>query len=370
MANNKFNFIGTVMFPKKDSKKPFFKEFVKDKKDMASMNFGIKASDTNMVFVEAFGSAQEIKTMSVDNEKIAIKWADRTDPAVIKTVASYKKHFIDLGEDFGGKCEFISTYDALAHLAEWLPKYKGKVQVTGQLNKDATGKYGDKYDIQNVYAVADDIKSRFNLTIDIFYNKSCIDKSEMKNEKKIFIDGYVSQYINSDEGSKFLPQRFVLNFSKLDLENERHAKIYDYVMGYIDIDKKLMHHIPWEIRLIRGAEAVEFNESMLTKAQKVQIELNIKTLDDFKPKGNIAGDKISEYRLLDPSLVGDFSDGLLDSGYSASEFEELIYVVGESSSNETLETAAKKGSKKADDKKDDTKKPSEDSKAKGEDLFA
>ena len=123
-----------------------------------------------------------------------------------------------------------------------------------------------------------------------------------------------------------MPQQLIFNTSKYDIENnEKHKKLFDYKMQYLDIKNKTMQHIVWETRLVRGAEGVEWNMDLLTPKQKEQVELGIKTVDDFKPKGQILGDKINEIRLFDPQLTGDFTDGLVDTELSMKEFEDLIY---------------------------------------------
>lgn len=327
MAQTRFNFTGVASLPKADAKRPFVKEIMKDKRRMLSLNFGIKESDNNMAFVEAFdGEQNKIMTMNSDNEKITIDWEDRFDEEVIKTVASYKKIIVDFGEDFGGRNEFITTFDAIEYIREVLPKYKGKITVTGQMVKEFyNGKYYDKFKIQNIYAVDDEKKNRLLLIADIYYNKSCIDKTDYKSDKVIAVDGYVQQYINKDEGTKYIPQRFVFNASKYDEKNEKHKKLLDYKMKYIDIADKTMQHMMWEVVMLNGAEEVEFDESQLTKQQREQIELGIRTLDDFKPKGAILGGRVNEYRLFDPRLTGDFAEGLVDTEMKESEFEEHIY---------------------------------------------
>ena len=88
MAQTRFNFTGNVSLPKADAKRPFVKEIEKNNRKMLSLNFGIKESDNNMGFVEAFdGEQTEIMTMNAENEKITIKWEDRFDEEVVKTVA-------------------------------------------------------------------------------------------------------------------------------------------------------------------------------------------------------------------------------------------------------------------------------------------
>ena len=186
----RFNFTGTVMFPKKDAKRPFVKKMEKNDRKMLSMNFGIKESDNNMAFVEAFDGEQEtIKSKNADNENIEIKWKDRFDDEVVSSVASYRKTVVDLGEEFDGRHEFVTLYDAIVYLQENLPKYNGKVTVTGQMVKEPyNGKYYDKFKIQSVYAVADDKKNRLLITADIYYNKDSVDKTDWKTEKKIIVE--------------------------------------------------------------------------------------------------------------------------------------------------------------------------------------
>lgn len=367
MAQTRFNFTGTVALPKADAKRPFVKEMEKNGKKMLSLNFGIKESDNNMAFVEAFDGTQDvIKSKNTDNEDIEIKWKDRFDEDVVKTVASYRKTTVDLGEEFGGRKEFISMYDAIEFIRENLPQYKGKVTITGQMVKEwYKDKYYDKFKIQNIYAVDDEKKNRLTIIADIYYNKDSIDKDDWKSDKKIAIDGYIQQYINKDEGTKYIPQRFVFNASKYDENNEKHQKLLDYKLKYIDISAKKMQHLSWECVMINGAEMVEFDESQLTKAQKEQIELGIRKLEDFRPAGSIFGERINEYRLFDPKLTGDFADGLVDTEMSVSEFEEGLYVPV---TDEKLDDVVKKAEKKSEEKPVE-KKTEEKPEVDDEDLF-
>jgi hypothetical protein len=345
---SRFSFAATPVMPKKDSKRPFYRESIfkrynprkKKKEDITgcSINLGLKESDNNMVFVEAFDSPQDIiMTMDSDNNKIEVAWEDRLDEEVVSKVANYRKYTIDLGEDFGGRNTFITQYDLIQFMKEHFPAYKGNVLITGQIRKDTDGKYGDKFNIQNVYAIDYERKLRFNVVMDLFYNKDSIDKSDYKEEQKIYVNGYVAQYINKEEGTKYLSQCVVFNASKYKADNDKHQKLLQYKLSYIDTKSKTFVHIPWEVVLIRGAEEVEFDESMLTNAQKEQIELGVKTLDDFKPRGNIYGDKVYEYRLYDPQLNGDFADGLVDTGLSEKEFMEDVFKAMEAEKAEDLD---------------------------------
>ena len=358
---SRFSFCGTPVLPKQksDAKRPFCKEIIKkdektkENKKMLSMAFGVKESDMNMAFVEAFGSQQKvIKTIDIDNEKMNVDWDDRFDEDVIARVANYRKYIVDLGEDHGGRQEFITGYDMIEHLRKYLPDYDGRVVVTGQFTRSWYSKkkmYLSKFNIQNVFAASEERKNRLLLTMDLFYNKDSFDDSDFEENKKMTLDCYIEQYINKDEGRKYVPIQVVFSCAKYDFENEKHKKLFDYKMKYIKVKNKNMVHIPWEIVLLRGAEEADFDESMLTDSQREQVELGIKTVDDFRPKGNIYGDRIDEFRLFEPKLEGDYADGLLECDDTADEFEEKIYVPA---LDETLEEAKKNSTKKSE--KNDT----------------
>lgn len=359
---SRFSFCGTPVIPKQkaDTKRPFCKEITKkdektkETKKMLSMTFGIKETDMNMAFVEAFDSQQKvIKTMDTDNEKLDVDWDDRFDEDIISKVASYRKYIVDLGDDHGGRQEFITAYDMIEHLREYLPDYNGRVVVTGQFTRDWYAKkkmYFSKFRVQNVFAAPEERKNRLLLTMDLFYNKASLDDSDFDESKKMTLDCYIEQYINKDEGRKYVPIQVVFSGAKYDLENEKHKKLFDYKMKYIKVKNKNMVHIPWEIVLLRGAEEAEFDESMLTASQREQVELGIKTVDDFRPKGNVYGDRIDEFRLFEPKLEGDYADGVLECDDTADEFEEKIYVPAQ---DETMEEAKKNSKSSSKAKKDE-----------------
>lgn len=367
----RFSFVGTPVIPKQksDSKRPFCKDGeytdkqTKKKRQTLSMTFGVKETDSNMAFVEAFDSVQPtIKTMDSDNEKMDVAWDDRFDEDIVSKVANYRKYIVDLGEDHGGRQEFITVYDMIEHLRKYLPDYDGRVVVTGQFTRDWYAKkkmYFSKFRVQNVFAAPDERKSRLLITADLFYNKDSVDDSDYAENKKMTLDCYIEQYINKDEGRKYVPIQLVFSGAKYDPENERHKKLLEYKMKYIKVKSKKMVHIPWEIVLLRGAEEAEFDESMLTDSQREQVELGIKTVDDFRPKGNIYGDRIDEFRLFDPKLEGDFADGLLEAEDTPDEFEEKIY---QPPQDETMEEAKKNSKKDAKKSKDEDDEPPFDEK--------
>lgn len=374
--SSRFAFVGDLVLPKTGSKRPLYKDFeiTRDGKSCPaiSMNFGVKASDSNMAFVECFDSKQPvIKTMSTDNDKIEIDWADRNSEDVVATVANYRKYVVDLGEEYGGRQEFITAFDFMQCLRSCLTQYKGRILAMGQYTKDwyegkNGGQFYDHFKLQNVFAAKEDAKNRLSLTMDLYYNKDSVDDTDWATKKKIILNAYIPQYINKEEGTKYLPQTLVFSGEKYDPENEKHKKLLEYKLSYVKTKSKTMVHIPWEVVLLRGAEEAEFTADMLTPAQKVQVELGVKKIEDFKPRGTILGDRIVEYRLFDPRLTGDFADGVVDTELSYPEFEESIYVPAQDEKLDDVMAKAKKSTKKDDKPPFD---PDADSSVSDDDLF-
>lgn len=378
---SRFSFCGAPVITKKkeDAKRPFYKEISKkdentrEVKRMLSMNFGVKESDMNMAFVEVFDSQKPvIKTMDVNNEKLDVDWEDRFDEDVIEKVANYRKYIVDLGDDHGGRQEFLTAYDMIEHLHEYLPGYDGRVVVTGQFTRDwyaKKGVYFNKFRVQNVFAAPEERRSKLLLTMDLFYNKDSLDGSDFEKTKKMLLDCYIEQYINKDEGRKYVPIQVVFSGAKYDLEKEKHKKLFNYKMKYIKVKNKNMVHIPWEIVLLRGAEEAEFDESMLTDSQREQVELGIKTVEDFRPRGSIYGERIEEFRLFEPKLEGDYADGVLECDDTADEFEEKVFVPAADETMDEVKSKTKSDAKVKKSKDEEPPFDKDEDDIEEEDLF-
>lgn len=332
-----FNFIGTLGVSGLDSKRPYLREGkTKDGNAYKSFNASISSAKNNMAFVEMFGmKADTIKTRSVDGENIEIDWEDRFDEDVLENVAGFAKHIVNVNE----RKECISDYDFVNHLCENIDLIKGeRVQVRGRVRKSIyQGKIQDRYEIQSLYLLSDDdVRNSMRVTMEFFFTKDSFDVSEWKDNKKIYIDGYTKEYIDKKVGTKYMPQRLVLDASKVDFENERHKKMVDFrlkALGLAEEDGKIkvkikgteFYSLSVICNYVNGAEEVtEISLDELTEMQRMAIEVGMKTLADFQPKGNVYGNRITELRIVDFNLNNDYADGMIAQG-KVDELEENIY---------------------------------------------
>jgi len=324
---SKFIFIGSLGIAKDRSK--FHNTFLNVAGTWTSsrINFMVKESDHNGVFVELFGGYQvdgkgKIFSMDLDNNKIEVPWGVRENVETLKMVADFKKFKADLGESK----EFLSEYEMIEHLNNVLPSVTERVVVIGSVKKEYyKGNYNDKYILQTIRFAKEDEKNKLSVSMDIFYSKDSLDSSDFKEEKVIRLTGYVSQYIDKDIKTKYMPQQFILSAKKLDFENDKHVAKFDFLKKYITVKGKNYVHIPWQMSIFRGADEVEWDESMLTKEQKEAVEFGLSTVDNFKPRSNALGGNIFEYRLIKPLLSGAFSEGVMDTELKMEEFEEDVF---------------------------------------------
>ena len=334
----RFTFIGTFNLDLSDSK-AYKKGVTKTGSDYLSINPTIVEKQNNRMRCEMFGMKSNIiKTSNQNGEKIDISWGDRKDSDVIKDVADYRKNFIVVGNE---RNEFISTYDAIEYIAENLTNLNGKrVRVTGSTNKDFyQGKARDRFTINNITVISDDDERKNNLNgrVVLYWDKSCIDAADFKSDKKLYINGFTSEYISDLKENRYVNTQLVFDCSKADFENEKHMKqirLKLMQMGLDYKDGKIVNNMKakgyavneFSVHIVNGAEEVEFSIDDCTDVQKMYIEAGLNTLDDFRPRGNLFGQWITEYKIQGPTLTGNYTDGMSYIEDKPSEFEDMIYV--------------------------------------------
>lgn len=357
---NKFSFTGEISLNALDSPNPFIRTGkTKSGDDYLTFGCAVIKEKNNRAYCELFGMVQDpIKSLDSDGNKISISWDDRDDADVIKSVAGYRKNVIKIGED---RHEFITPYDFNNFISENSDEIKGKVfTVTGAIESNVyKGKISNRFKIQSMYEVdPETTKNKLQTTFDYFFQSTDIDTADWNESKQININGYIKAYIDKDNGIKYVMQPIVFDASKIDFENEKHVKMLNYRLKQIcleykdgkivnNIKKNKIYNIPVICNYVNGAEEVEFDESQLTDNQKEAIELGISTLDDFRPKGQIYGERVVIYKISNFDITREeYSDGAIILDDKVSEFEEEIYVAPV---EESLDEVVEKAESKSDD---------------------
>jgi hypothetical protein len=404
---NTFEFIGNIFIPKNKEK---FHEVKENESGWEGhrLNFAIQESKTNSVFLEMYGGFSKSRPNKVfsfskgtENEKgskLEIPWEDRLKEESVDVVADFKRIVLDLTTDFELKdklrqlrfeimnlerkdvlteedktklkelklehkekatkrYEFIHEYDAVVFAASVLEYYKDhKFRITGRVEYNHyNDKFYRKFKPELIEIVESDTKPQLRATMDIFFTKDSVDEADFKEEKKIYINGYVVDYDSNAKKDAFFPQQFILNAQKIDLENKDHVGRLDFLRSKFNVKGKGVYHLQWYVNIFRGADKVEFTYDDLTAQQKEAIEFGLNTVEDFEPKGGMLGANLEETRLVKPVLQeinkeNDFREGALESSY---EEDDLIYVASNNGRQSETKNESKEESNTTEKKKVD-----------------
>lgn len=369
---NTYEFIGDLVVPKDKDKFITVTEST-DYKNYR-LNFGIKESNTNSVFVEMFGSMKKdgngkVFTFgkSTDTEKgskLEIPWANRLDAGMIDKVADFKKYRLDLTEDKDIKNElyklayeirtleynsdrtdaeneklkadkvkyaelgkdiheFITEFDMIQYIVQNIENLKDKkFKVKGSIDMNEwKGNFYRKFKVESMELMPSDAKNQFKGLIDIFFNNDCVDDRDFETDKKVYVDGFIQSYDSKVKKDLFYPQQFVINASRLDITDPETIKRVNFLKKWFDAKDDEVRHLQWEVSIFRGAEKVELTLEDLTDEQREMVEMNIKTLEDYSKKPMLGKNK-DEIRLLAPVIMGEMDKGSLLTDLTP---EELIY---------------------------------------------
>ncbi len=374
---NSFEFTGDLNF----TKEPYKVKKFDSGWEQHRLSLIINESDNNGVFVQidsgihtakqnlVYSSAKGMFGESMSQVQIA--WEDRFTESVVDTVPDFRKVIVDLTDPSVSKDEyfklkseiynletktdatdedktvlkelyqkartllperkeFLHKYDALKYIFEKIESLKGKkVRVKGNIVKSHyNGKFYTNYEPHSIELVSSEEPNKLKAQLDLFFTKDALDDADFKDEKILRFDTYILSYDNQHKKDVFFPQPTVLNASKLDLENPQHLGRVEFIKKIFNVKGKGVFHIPFEVKMFRGAEKEEFTEQDLNDMQKEMIELGMAKLDDFKPKGGVLGESREEVRLVKPVLKrfddsNDFAEGVVESVF---EVDDLQYV--------------------------------------------
>lgn len=359
MFTTRFIFVGDPLFPKAGGNRPFFQEGTsKGGNPYFKMNLGIKATETNIGWVECFDSKKDTIMFTINKEKCEFAWEDRLSKSVIAKVPAQMRYTVNLGDDHGGLQEFITGTDFMEYLSETLPDYEGRIQVSGTVQISYyKEKYYKHYQMNRVVAAKDEVANGLNILADLYYNKESLDKADWKTENKLYLNSYVEQYISKEEGHKYMPVNLVFNMPNME-DQDRAEKISNLIMKYLS-PKKGYAHLLWSCSAMNGSDQLDFTEDMLTPQQKEMLDMGLSTLEEMRPYNKVMGDLVSEWRLVKPDLrdrgesIGNFTEGFIACEETDEEFEERIYVppVGYETLDDVIEDKGTKKETKAEPKK-------------------
>ena len=313
------------------------------------LGIGIK-NDQNLqylmiedIFLE---SAKTCKLKGLDGKFFEVNKADTSKPEMIDKVSNYSKIVVDLETDFEKKkeytklifkkknheykkadekteddiqkikeydaqikematnrIEFVTMKDVIPFMNSALPLLEGKkVRVNGEVKCNFyNGKNVLQYIPDFIEIVSDDTENQLKAYIDFFYDKDGIDDD--KSLKKLIVSGYMGGWNKNAGTDKLYPITVVADYTKIDETNDLHMALLEMMKDNFTItDKKQVHKIGLELNVINGSPTVEFDESCLTDKQKTSVKLGLNKLEDFKPKTNVYGDKITELRVIKGDL--------------------------------------------------------------------
>lgn len=370
----RFVFIGEPVFGR-DNVVTTAKLNSKSEWSRTRLNFGVKVGNNTQFLNTEYIHSDKIKTVKLFDKEgngFEVKLDDTANPMHLDKVGDFSKITVNLETDKEVKKQYYSILfrrrnheikadkttedeDKIKEYTEQLKEFssnvvqfvhikdfikfinsnqeviKGnKIKVTGDVKSNYyNGKNRLQFIPSSVEFAPEDSKEELTVHLDIFFDRDSIDDD--KKEKKMYINGYVGERIK--KADKLIPTQIIFDYSKANLEDENQNNLVEFVKGFFNVkNKKVLHRLPVICQVINGAEVVEFDESHLTKTQKTAIALGLNTLEDFKPKGNVFGDRINFIRLLQPDLKV-ATDGAIES----IDVEDLYNYLLEDDSDKSIE---------------------------------
>ena len=356
---DKFRFVGKVGLNALDSKMPYKREGITGNGDRYVSFSCISIPDkNNRAYCEVFGSiVDKIKTVDVNGDELIIPWEQRNDETWFKKVAFYRQRIIKFNDE---KHSFITDYDFAKFLANNASLIKDKnFIIMGQIKpNEYKGKITQRFVITSMYEVETEENPNLEVDFDYTWTADSIDTGDWGEKKVVNINGYINQYINKDLKNKYVSRPVIFDASKLDFNDEKHLEALnmklrqiglEYVNGTVKskIKKGAVCKLPIRCRLVNGAEEVEFDEKQLSENQKAMIACGLMSIDDFKPKGSIYGEKKTTYKLFGFDLRDDYADGYVTvKDVTADDFGDMIFMPEDKAEapKESKATAAEKSS--------------------------
>lgn len=331
---NTFAFVGEISF---NEDKFYTTEVSQSGYKYSKIQFGVKTSDSNLVFVEMMGGFSTvkqnvIKTQTKDKNKIEIAFADRFDQSIVESVADYKKLKVNLTTtDYKDTVSYLSEYDVVEYLKANLRKgvravVTGDIVVERYEGKDGKKNTRIKYKPKAIRLAKDDEANKSEVTLSFVFDKEAMELDRLDTEGKIDIMPYLASWDKGLGRNVFVAVPFVIDinsitesFTNVPAEQKDKVKLmvtemykkYFKVSGVDCIQTKEedvlitdngIIETQWKGEVIRGAVMQQLTMDDLSEDQKLQVMCGIVTLEQIqKEMGNRGGDKVNEIRLTRPT---------------------------------------------------------------------
>lgn len=268
-------------------------------------------------------------------------------------LAKYKAEYAEKSDNVH---LFVHEYDFLMFLHENLETIKAnRIRVTGNFRKSVGKQYYTSYQPTKVELVSSEkvkdeagndtnefkYPSKLEInSLSFYFDKDSVD-NQLKKEKKVYVDGYVKSNVKKGDEyvEGYIPQQIVIDCTNIDLEDEPSKRMVDFVVSVFKC-KKTLHNMGLKLNLKNGQEEVEFTEDMLTDFQKMQVAAGLHKVEDFKPRGNVYGASITEFRFSDfLSKLEQYAEGAIDTELKEDEY--YIAPLVTQAENKSVEEVAK-----------------------------
>jgi hypothetical protein len=375
-----------------------------------SLNLGVKISNTNRIYVsqeagywsdEAIertknevgkdekGKSKKKENFVYNGEMVEDKWvadnipfADRFNQENIDKIPYYNRirvsleqNIIKTNDDEGNivekpevdtegkpvyaEKEFIFIGDAIDYIKAHL-KNDQRIYVYGQTE---INQYINSHDnklktvfnrrISQIRVARDNEDNEAVGTTNFYFEKDSFDKSDFKNTRKYYIQGYRT-YSNDEKKVVPVPINYVLDFSSpnVNWEDETIQQQTEYLVDVFESAKRdKVYLTQWRYMMFEGNEEKELTKEDLSKDLQKRVKLGFITLEQAikQVRGNAIGDKIKELKLVMP--LGE--EDKVETEYIS---EDLIPPVIENKVNAVQEKAKEEKAVKEEKIKDDITK--------------
>lgn len=230
-----------------------------------------------------------------------------------------------LAESKKKKHEFISEYDFVDFLNKFVNSDKIK-DMTFKMSGNYTVEYNDKNDIwyrhfyvNKIYRVDNDSEIKSKCNFGLVFGKNSIDDESFDTNKKIRINGYISQYLTGYNGYFFCPITLTLDGNG-DEKAEKKALAFKKKFVFPDDCERDYREIGLVCNVLDGAQKVELTEDMLTDEQKENLEFGLITMDEIRKElgKDVYGERVTD--IVIDSLARGYSGGAKDTAYTDKDF--------------------------------------------------